>query len=66
MEEYIESELSGNIQVKLVGKNIVLVSPGTNFMHMRVMNFRYKLNEFQKVPLVFPISFLVLCVFIFG
>ena len=36
MEEYMESELSGIFQVKLVTKNIVLGSPGTQFMHMRV------------------------------
>ena len=36
MEEYIESELSGIFPVKLVTKNIVRVSPETQFMHMRV------------------------------
>ena len=36
MEEYIESELSGIFRVKLVTKNIVRVSPETQFMHMRV------------------------------
>ena len=36
MEEYMESELSGNFRVKLVTKNIVHGSPGTQFMHMRV------------------------------
>ena len=36
MEEYMESELSGIFQVKLVTKNIVRGSPGTQFMHMRV------------------------------
>ena len=36
MEEYMESELSGIFQVKLVTKNIVCGSPGTQFMHMRV------------------------------
>ena len=30
------SELSGIFPVKLVTKNIVRVSPGTQFMHMRV------------------------------
>ena len=32
----MESELSGNFRVKLVTKNIVHGSPGTQFMHMRV------------------------------
>ena len=36
MEEYMESELSGIFPVKLVTKNIVRGSPGTQFMHMRV------------------------------
>ena len=36
MEEYMESEPSGIFKVKLVAKNIVLGSPGTHFMHMRV------------------------------
>ena len=36
MEEYMESELSGIFPVKLVTKNIVRGSPGTQFTHMRV------------------------------
>ena len=36
MEEYMESELSGIFRVKLVAKNIVLVSSRTHFRHMRV------------------------------
>ena len=36
MEEYMESELCGIFRVKLVTKNIVRGSPGTQFMHMRV------------------------------
>ena len=36
IEEYMESELSGIFRVKLVTKNIVRGSPGTQFMHMRV------------------------------
>ena len=36
MEEYMESELSGIFRVKLVTKNIVRGSLGTQFMHMRV------------------------------
>ena len=37
MEEYMESELFGFFWVKMVAKNIVLGSPGTHFMHMRVI-----------------------------
>ena len=36
IEEYMESELSGICRVKVVTKNIVRGSPGTQFMHMRV------------------------------
>ena len=36
MEKYMEFEPSGIFYVKLVAKNIVLGSPGTHFMHMRV------------------------------
>ena len=36
MEQYIEPELSGIFWVKMIVKNIVLGSPGTHFMHMRV------------------------------
>ena len=36
MKEYIEPELSGIFRVKMVAKNMVLGSPGTHFMHMRV------------------------------
>ena len=32
----MESELSGIFRVKLVTKNIVRASPGTQFMYMRV------------------------------
>ena len=32
----MEPELSGFFWVKMVGKNIVLGSPGTHFMRMRV------------------------------
>ena len=35
-EEYMEPELSGIFWVKMVAKNIVLGSPGTHFVHMRV------------------------------
>ena len=37
----MESELSGIFQVKLVTKNIVRGSPGTQFMRMRVKDFLY-------------------------
>ena len=33
----MESELSGIFGVNLVAKNIVLASPGTNFMYIRVI-----------------------------
>ena len=36
MEEYMEPELSGIFWVKMVVKNIVLGSPGTHSMHMKV------------------------------
>ena len=36
MKEYIEPELSGIFWVKMVAKYMVLGSPGTHFMHMRV------------------------------
>ena len=36
MEEYIKPELSSIFWVKIVAKNIVLGSPGTHFMDMRV------------------------------
>ena len=35
----MESKLSGIFRVKLVTKNIVRGSPGTQFMHMRVKSF---------------------------
>ena len=49
MEEYMENELSGILWVKMVAKNIVLWSPGTNFMHMRVniQAMLLKLLQFQ-------------------
>ena len=39
MEEYMESGLSGIFRVKLVNKNIVRGSPGTQFMYTRVNYF---------------------------
>ena len=35
-EEFMEFELSGIFQVKLVAKNIALGSMGTQFMYMKV------------------------------
>ena len=40
MEEYMESELSGIFRVKLVTKNMVRGSLGTQFLHMRVKKAR--------------------------
>ena len=57
MEEYMESELSGIFQVKLVTKNIDRGSPGTQFMHMRVNEEGFSgRREFisQKKVLPFP------------
>ena len=45
MEEFMEFELSGIFPVKLVTKNIVCGSPGTQFMHVRVKGkeiFKFK------------------------
>ena len=39
MAEYMKSELSGIFQGKLVMKSMLLVSPGTHFMHMRVKRY---------------------------
>ena len=36
MEEYVEPGLSDIFWVKMVAKNIVLESPGTHFMHIKV------------------------------
>ena len=36
MEEYIERGRSGIFRTKMVAKNILLESPGTHFMYMRV------------------------------
>ena len=43
----MESELSGIFRVKLVTKNIVRGSPGTQFMHMRVKKVK-TLSHFSK------------------
>ena len=46
MEEYMEPEVSGIFLRKMVAKNIVLVSPGTYFMHMKVnMDVSQSYNE---------------------
>ena len=44
----MESELSGIFRVKLVTKNIVRRSPGTQFMHMRVKYFLKNLVTHAK------------------
>ena len=36
----MESELSGIFRVKLVTKNVLRRSPGTQFMHMRVKQIK--------------------------
>ena len=41
----MESELSGIFRVKLVTKNIVRGSPGTQFMDMRVNRAKFYLTE---------------------
>ena len=46
----MESELSGIFRVKLVTKNIVRGSLGTQFMHMRVNNAFFVLYVFTKNP----------------
>ena len=40
----MESDLSGIFRVKPVTKNIVLVCPGTHFMHMSVNNELFKFS----------------------
>ena len=44
----MKSELSGIFRVKLVTKNIVRESPGTQFMHMRVKRLRWTAFYFCK------------------
>ena len=46
----MKPERSGIIRVKAVAKNILLGSPGTNFMHMKVKVFRSErlFNIFDK------------------
>ena len=56
MEEYVESELSGIFRVKLVTKNIVRGSPGTQFMHMRV---KVKNKDTQTMSLTFLVFLLL-------
>ena len=53
MEEYKESELSGIFRVKLVTKNIVRVSPGTQFMHMRVKQNVWTKKKLTNTPSTF-------------
>ena len=47
----MESELSGIFRVKLVTKNIVRGSPGTQFMHMRVKQGIKELRVFTVLTL---------------
>ena len=47
----MESELSGISPVKLVTKNIVLGSPGTQFMHMRVKQVLHLILLFRLLIL---------------
>ena len=48
----MESELSGIFRVKLVTKNIVRGSPGTQVMHMRVNNILSHI-EVSKFEILF-------------
>ena len=46
----MESELSGIFRVKLITKNIVRGSLGTQFMHMRVKScFRKLFQKFKEI-----------------
>ena len=47
----MESELSGIFRVKLVTKNIVRGSPGTQFMHMRVNN-ELELIQYKEITFI--------------
>ena len=44
----MESELSGIFRVKLVTKNIVHGSPGTQFMHIRVNHRLIKISKMVR------------------
>ena len=55
MEEYMESELSGIFRVKLVTKNVVRGSQGTQFMHMRVKKCHFRMKMYFS--LVIELSF---------
>ena len=60
----MESELSGIFQVKLVTKNIVRGSPGTQFMHMRVKNcapFEDCRTEINDILLIMQIFLILQC-----
>ena len=50
MEKYMEPELSGFFWVKMVTKNIVLGSPGTHFMYMRVKGIILRFHAVLKFP----------------
>ena len=49
MEEYMESEFSGILQVKLIVKNMILGSSCTDFIYMKVkMIFKHSERCFAK------------------
>ena len=48
MGEYKKSELSDISGIRLVTKNIVLGSPGTRFMHVRVNWYESRNNKVNK------------------
>ena len=56
----MESELSGIFRVKLVTKNIVRRSPGTQFMHMRVKYFLKNLVTHAKTSTTTKKKYLLL------
>ena len=45
MEEYMEAEFSGIFWVKIVSKNVILVSPGTHFMLSGLIKFLNKVAD---------------------
>ena len=47
MKEYRESERSEIFKVELVVKNMVHVSPGTHFMHMRIKQYQWVRDFFR-------------------
>ena len=53
MAEYMKSELSGIFQGKLVMKSMLLGSPGTHFMHMRVNKLERKALDNTRLAFAF-------------